>query len=222
MKQKILDILKEKGSGFRVPDRYFDTIEDRLMSMLNTEKFPKESGFSVPANYFESLETQIFSKLEEESLSKDQGYKVPAGYFDTVESKVLEKLDLEAPELSGSDIPTNYFDTLEDRVFARLAQEEKEKSPKVISLGARLRKVWVPVAVAASLALLLTLPGIFDKNQTGVTVAEMEEVLNSFDSYELAEVFSDVDLAANEVINEEEELLDYLNGTDVESMLLEN
>ena len=77
MKQKILDILKEKGSGFRVPDRYFDTIEDRLMSTLDTEKFPKESGFSVPANYFESLETQIFSKLEEESLSKDQGFKVP-------------------------------------------------------------------------------------------------------------------------------------------------
>ena len=43
-----------------------------------------------------------------------------------------------------------------------------------------------------------------------------------FDSYELAEVFSDVDLAANESITDDDELLDYLNGTDVESMLLEN
>ncbi len=222
MKQKILDILKEKGSGFRVPDRYFDTIEDRLMSELSSEKFPKQSGFSVPSNYFESLETQVFLKLGEKSLTNERGFKVPEGYFDAVESKVLVKLDLNAPELRTSDIPANYFDTLEERVFARIAQEEKEKSPKVISLGARLRKVWVPVAVAASLALLLTLPGIFGKDQTGVTVAEMEEVLNSFDSYELAEVFSDVELATNEVISEEDELLDYLNGTDVESMLLEN
>ncbi len=222
MKQKILDILKEKGSGFSVPDRYFDSIEDRVMSELNAQNFPSESGFSVPPNYFDTLENKVLNRLEEKAVSKEQGFKVPGGYFESLEEAVFEKLDSQEPKVSTSDIPDDYFDTLEDRVFARLREEENQKSPKVISLGARLRKVWAPVAVAASLALLITFSIISNGDNSELTVAEMEEVLNSLDSYELAEVFSDVDLATNESINEEDELLDYLNGTDVESMLLEN
>ena len=164
---------------------------------------------------------QVFS----DTLSQNHGFTVPEGYFDRVEGNVLSKLEIEVPKFASSDVPEGYFDTLEDRVFARIAEEENQKSSKVISLGARLKKVWAPMAVAASLVLLVTISGIFKSGpgvEGSVTVAEMEEVLNSFDSYELAEVFSDVDLAANQTINEEDELLDYLNGTDVESMLLEN
>lgn len=225
MKQKILDILKEKGSGFTVPNAYFDTVNSDVTSQLFCATLPKSTGFSIPENYFDTVENRVILALAEENLPQKKGFSVPDDYFNTVETSILEKLDIPAPKIISSDIPDDYFNTFEDRVFTRLEQENDHQDTKVISLGARLRKVWAPVAIAASLALLLTLSGIFKAkplSTEGVTVAEIEEVLNGFDSYELAEVFSDVDLAVSETINEEEELLDYLNGTDVESMLLEN
>ena len=50
----------------------------------------------------------------------------------------------------------------------------------------------------------------------------IEADLINLDSYEIAEVFSDVELASDDTSSDDDELLNYLNGTDVESMLLEN
>ena len=51
MKQKNLDILKQKGSGFKVPDGYFKSIEDTVLSELIAEEFADKSGYSVPEGY---------------------------------------------------------------------------------------------------------------------------------------------------------------------------
>ena len=228
MKQKILDIIKQKGSGFKVPAGYFEAIEDSIMSDLMTEKFPNKHGFTVPKAYFDAVEDSIQAKLTAEQLPDYEGFTAPEGYFEALEDQVFAKLSKESAEIRTSDVPDGYFDTLEDRVFARIKEENKTIEPQVITLGSRLRKVWAPVAIAASLALLIILQYNSGNEVLPGDVANaeieawIENDLINLDSYEIAEVFSDVDLASNESTEEEDELLDYLNGTDVESMLLEN
>lgn len=226
MKQKNLDILKKKGSGFKVPEGYFDTVEDTVLSELISKKFPKKHGFSVPKGYFDVVEDAVNSKLAAELLPDKEGFTIPEGYFDSVEEAVFAKLGKETQKSTTSYVPEGYFDTLEDRVFARLKEKESVEEPKVISLGSRIRKVWAPVAIAASLALLVVFQNKSGGDQLEVTAAEIdkliEEDLINLDSYEIAEVFNDVDLTSNDMTGEDDELLDYLKGTDVESMLLEN
>lgn len=55
----------------------------------------KNSGYKTPENYFNTLEDKIFSKLKaEDTLSTidGTGYTMPEGYLDTVETTVYNKL----------------------------------------------------------------------------------------------------------------------------------
>ena len=197
MKQSNLDILKQKGSGFKVPKGYFDALEATVIAELSTEKLPVKEGFTTPKGYFNTLEDAVFNKLGKEFIKTE-----------------------------SFDIPKDYFDTLEDRIFDRI-NEERVKESKVISLSERIRKTWIPVAVAASLLLILMIN--YNNSSTTIdAVAEteldkwIEDDLISLDSYEIAEVFNDIDLSDDSTFDEDAELLEYLNGTDVESMILEN
>lgn len=54
------------------------------------------SGFKTPEKYFESFDDKLFEKLSDSNpLSdvKETGYKVPDAYFETIENKVLQKID---------------------------------------------------------------------------------------------------------------------------------
>lgn len=227
MKSNNLDILKQKGSGFKVPEGYFNTVEDTIISELITEKFPEKHGFSIPKGYLEAIETSVSAKLSAEQLPDKEGFTTPKGYFDSVEDTIFAKLGKQTRQINTSDIPEGYFDTLEDRVFTRL-KEEIRKEPKVISLSSRVKKVLIPVAVAASLLLIFIIGYNSGSSTTIDEVANteiekwIEEDLINLDSYEIAEIFNDVNLASNETSSEEDTLLDYLNGTDIENMLLEN
>lgn len=56
-----------KSAGFKTPDNYFESIEDKLFSQLTIEKSfkdIKEPGYTVPNNYFDTVEDNIFSKLK--------------------------------------------------------------------------------------------------------------------------------------------------------------
>ncbi len=59
----------------------------------NRSKYPENSGFKLPENYFESLEERIMHRLEAEDMidlpSKNPGFKVPEGYFDSLEERVI-------------------------------------------------------------------------------------------------------------------------------------
>ncbi|MDC8003617.1 hypothetical protein POV27_06110 [Aureisphaera galaxeae] len=58
---------KEKYEhGFKVPEGYFDKMEDSLFDALELEKLPKETGFDVPKGYFDTLEDEILQKIKEE------------------------------------------------------------------------------------------------------------------------------------------------------------
>lgn len=65
-------------------------IEDYL-----SNNFKDENPFSVPENYFESVEDTVLSKIIEEQLPGEITYNVPENYFDIVEDSLFTKLDLQ-------------------------------------------------------------------------------------------------------------------------------
>jgi len=57
------------STGFKTPDNYFDSFEDKLFERLNEEKTIEgieTSGHTVPKDYFESVEDKVFDKLNSE------------------------------------------------------------------------------------------------------------------------------------------------------------
>ena len=56
----------------------------------------KSNGFKTPENYFDSIEDKFFERLKfEENIEgvNDSGFTAPEGYFDTLEDKILSKLE---------------------------------------------------------------------------------------------------------------------------------
>ena len=198
MKKNSLDILKNQGHGFNVPKGYFDTIENDVFAKISTEKFPKKEGFAVAKDYFETFDNKVLKAIASEKLKK-----------------------------TNFEIPKDYFETLEDKVFEKL-QKEKVAEPKVIKLRTRILKVVAPIAVAASLLLFFVFQyNTSDQNKMSIDSIASTEIENwinddliSLDSYEIAEAYSDVSFVNDETILESIELEDYLNGMDVESILL--
>ena len=194
MKKYNLDILKKYGSGFKTPKKYFDSIENEVLSKLTVENFPEKEGFHVPENYFKGVDDQVFEILGKDVYAQQVDNSVPEGYFDTLEENVFKKL-----------------------------KEEKLIEPKVIPLRSKFIKILTPLAIAASLLLFF----IVNYNNNKFTMENVasseidswiEDDLIVLDANQIAEVFSDVTL--NEEVNiEDAELLEYLNGTDIESIL---
>lgn len=63
----------QEKSGFKVPQNYFEGLEENLMRKISQESAGVENykgapGFVVPENYFRQLEDQVLQKIE-----KDQG-----------------------------------------------------------------------------------------------------------------------------------------------------
>lgn len=73
----------------------------------------KSTGFKTPDNYFDSLEDKLFERIsEEKSIDgvKDTGYIVPEDYFDTVEDKVVGQLEAsETPVVKLNTRKTFYY-----------------------------------------------------------------------------------------------------------------
>ncbi len=65
MKNK--DLHNDKTSGFKTPDNYFETFDERLFDRLSDERKIEgitEPGFSIPDHYFDTVEAEILGKLE--------------------------------------------------------------------------------------------------------------------------------------------------------------
>lgn len=71
MKKSQLHNLKD--TGFKTPDAYFDTFDQRLMGRLAVQKDMTSitgSGFKVPENYFENFDAKLQSRLKDDSNPK--------------------------------------------------------------------------------------------------------------------------------------------------------
>lgn len=174
------------------------------------------TGFDIPKGYFDDFEERLMSDLNQDTHFKMQ-----------IESEEEWAENLKSGELDligkdhGFKVPENYFE--EDLSLKVLPGKQK-----IISLGARNTRTWLGLAVAASFLLFFGLKfySVPDK-QLELSDLRDDEIENwidadliSFNSYEIAEAFSDVDLE-NEMYSDEE-VSDYLNQIDIEQLILDN
>lgn len=55
-----------KSTGFKTPDNYFSSFEDKLLGHLSENKLidgVESTGFDIPNNYFKSIEDNVLEKL---------------------------------------------------------------------------------------------------------------------------------------------------------------
>ncbi|MDO5969715.1 hypothetical protein Q4Q35_07835 [Flavivirga aquimarina] len=68
MKQNKLHNIKE--TGFKVPDGYFNQLEDVILSDIKLKKMSSDSGFKLPKDYFDTLEDTIINKVSAKKSTK--------------------------------------------------------------------------------------------------------------------------------------------------------
>ncbi|TXE10671.1 hypothetical protein ES711_01825 [Gelidibacter salicanalis] len=64
--------------GFKIPDSYFDTFDERLFKTLDVQKDMSEidgPGYKVPKDYFKNFDTQLAQKLEDIKQPKVKSIK---------------------------------------------------------------------------------------------------------------------------------------------------
>ncbi len=62
-----------KQTGFKTPEAYFDTFDERLFKKLNVQKEMasiSDAGFKVPDNYFEHFDDKLQARLKSQQSSK--------------------------------------------------------------------------------------------------------------------------------------------------------
>lgn len=180
------------------------------------------TGFSLPKNYFNSVEKNIENKL---NINNSNPFSTPKNYFDTIQNKVLNKIKIEETE-NKFTIPQGYFDSIEENVFKKL-----NNKPKVITLHSKVLKLLIPVSVAASILLIFSLSFIENNNTkqdllATIKTTEIENWLDNgyidINTFDIASTYSDSDLENIELENtlDEENLINYLDDIDVESLIL--
>ena len=158
-------------------------------------------------------------------FQKTKVFLVLPDIFKDVENKILTKIGEEKnEEKSGFLIPENYLETIEDKVIAKISNDKRPV--KVIDFKSIIINRVLPFAVAASLLLIIYInynnkTTSFDSIASTDIERWIEDDLVTFDTYEIAEVYRDTQIE-NQDIFAEDELEEYLNGMDVESLLYEN
>ena len=178
----------------------------------------KESGagFSEPKGYFNGMEDRFVVNLSHEKTKKGQSKSA---------EHLMPKLESSALDLIGNShgftTPAGYFDEEDQHPIV-------PKTKKIISLNSPGLSKWFNLSIAASLLLFFGL-GFYLSSNPNVKMTELntDEIENwidsdlvSFNSYEIAELFEDVDLEGE--LYSDEEVGAYLNDLDIEEILLDN
>ncbi|NER12013.1 hypothetical protein GWK08_01040 [Leptobacterium flavescens] len=66
--------------------------------MDKKKKYTEQEGFKVPEDYFTSFEDKLFAGLEDASTDAKDGFKVPKAYFESLEDRILDSIDKENNE----------------------------------------------------------------------------------------------------------------------------
>ena len=191
-------------------------------------RIPRESGFIVPKKYFKQVERTLLFEMKSTNVNTPNSeFKTPEDYFDEVEDIVIAKLKAVALQnkYESSPLVEDYFDKVEDAVMNQL-----KSAPKVAPLRRRILKYMMPVAAAASLLLLILLntekdPIVtFDSLATSEIESLIEEGMINIDAESLAMVFPDVEIENDvfDLVLSNEEVLDYLNDTELENITFDN
>jgi hypothetical protein len=153
----LLHALRDKGDGFIVPENYFTEVID----LIDFQKqISGAEGFTVPENYFDELNDTLSTKIALDNIRQENGFAVPADYFERLADDITSRAVLEEINAKNdAEVPSGYFDSLADRITARTGiTEEKitlENSSRIYVFSAALKRYSRPVALAASVVLLI-------------------------------------------------------------------
>lgn len=77
---------------FKVPDGYFDNLENSLLSEINILSIEKIEKLPVPNAYFDNLEDQILSEINLRSVLESNKTEVNINYFENLENAIINKV----------------------------------------------------------------------------------------------------------------------------------
>lgn len=195
-------------------------MKNKKKEILNKMKKNK-GGFQTPVNYFRDFEKKFHNHDNKILL----GYKIPANYFSQLEEKIINKSkDVYPLKSTGFKIPNNYLNEFDDNFYER----KLKKNIKIFDLANYKNIKIISFSVAASLLLFFGLNNfVFDKNEYDIETIEVAQIENwldedliSFNSYDIAETFSDVELVIENDYSDE--ILDLLDYSDIENIIIEN
>ena len=170
-------------------------------------------GFTVPKAYFEELEDRIGQKMDSTGSNpkiKTEERSKQKNMF------VLDKIG----KNHGFKTPDGYFDKLEPKI-------KRLKTTRVVPLKNNYTRI-LALSIAASILLFFGISNMnHSQNEKNEIVFQDEEYINwiesdlvELDSYEIAEIYNDIEL--DKVFYPEDELEEYLNNVDIEHLILEN
>lgn len=183
----ILEKMKNSGTGFNLPEGYFDSLENKISAGMITDELSDQKK-----------ESRLFQKDSQKikalfKIGKNSGFKVPEGYFQKDDAYLM-----------GS--------------FGK----------RVISLPINKNSKVIWYSVAASFLLFFAIknvavaPSELDLSEINSSEIEtwIDADLVSFNSYDVAEVYNDLDLADYDFTDEEVET--YIANEDIENIILQN
>lgn len=150
------------------------------------------------------------------------GFKTPDNYFDHFEDKIFERLQSPIADIkdTGFKTPENYFNLVDDKIIDALNSNDKP----VIPLN--VRKIFYSIGgIAAALVIMFAV--FINRNNDDISTEMVETYFENrdLDSYEIAQLLSDVNLLDDtftiEATNyQEADLEDYLlENVDIETYL---
>jgi hypothetical protein len=152
-----LNIPAEKSGPFAVPDQYFNTLADSILSRVKTmdeivyegkyswQDQEKRNPFTVPEGYFEQFQSSVFNRIFH------------------VEEDVHEEIEAISPLLASLKkeqtftVPDHYFNS--ENLISRAKQQQQEAPAKVIQHPAVKSITWARWAAAAAVVAIFTLGG---------------------------------------------------------------
>lgn len=198
-------------------------IEYRLSENIISSKLPsRNQNFEIPNNYFDTLSDRILTKISEtettqislENLPKTNVFKVSEDYFDNLETVLkLETLSKE----NIFQVPDTYFDGFSNQILSKIHQKEDTKVLKV-NWWQKSRVMWSAAASVMLIAgfLAFFLPNIL-KSDTEVALNKVsnEEIAKYLETQDLSQLeIEAVEVAKNTVKDSDNQLFEHLEVDD--------
>lgn len=142
----------EKVNVFRVPDGYFDDLDEKINTIVFLHQDEKNNFQKVPNGYFDKLSSAIFSRIKENETADDEIEPVSPALHYLKEENVFT-------------IPAGYFDNLSDKILKKI----NHQNAKVVSFSSI--KKWWRYAAAAVVAGIITITSVQFFNKSGVSTS---------------------------------------------------
>ena len=139
-----------KVNVLQVPDGYFTTLEQKILTSVLLHQDDKKDGLRVPEGYFDTLSTRILDRIKNENTNEAEE-----------EINSLSPILHSLKNKNVFTVPQNYFQNLSGKINSKLNRKEEGK---VIPIGTK--KQWWKYAAAAVIVGTITITSlqIFNNN----------------------------------------------------------